>query len=67
MSLHERIASALGWTVEQTQSFSLQALRDLVRPVSPKLAAEISEQIQTGAYIYSAPMSLKKAVHPRKK
>lgn len=42
MSLHERIAAALGWTVEQTQGFSLLALRDLVRPVSAKLAHEIT-------------------------
>lgn len=42
MNLHERIAQALGWTVEQAQSFSLVALRDLVRPVYPKLAHEIT-------------------------
>jgi len=33
VSLHQRIAEALGWTVEQARSFSLPALRDLVRPV----------------------------------
>jgi hypothetical protein len=51
MTLHERIAQALGWTVEQAQSFSLPALRDLVRPISPKLAAEISETISSGRHI----------------
>jgi hypothetical protein len=44
--LHERIAKALGWTVEETRSFSLPALRDLVRPVSMKLAHEITIAIQ---------------------
>lgn len=45
-SLHARIAKALGWTVKEAQSFSLPALRDLVRPVSPKLAEEITLRIQ---------------------
>jgi hypothetical protein len=51
MSLHERIAAALGWTVKETQSFSLASLRELVRPVSPKLAYELTVTIQTGDYI----------------
>jgi len=51
MDLHERIAQALGWTVQQTQSLSLAALRDLVRPVSQKLAAEISNVIQSGGHL----------------
>lgn len=42
MNLHQRIADALGWTLAETQSFSLQALSDVVRPVSPKLAHEIT-------------------------
>jgi hypothetical protein len=45
-SLHARIAKALGWTVKEAQSFSLPALRDLVQPVSPKLAEEITLRIQ---------------------
>lgn len=49
--LKARIAKALGWTVEQTNSVSLAALRDLVRPVDPSLAAEISDAIQKGNYI----------------
>ena len=48
MTLHERIAQALGWTKEETQSFSLQSLREVVRPVSPKLAHELSTLIQSG-------------------
>jgi hypothetical protein len=47
--LHERIAEALGWTVDQARSFSLPALRELVRPVSMKLAYEITLQIQGGS------------------
>lgn len=50
MNLHERIATALGWTVKETQGFSLQALRDLVRPVNDKLAHQITDAIQTGSY-----------------
>lgn len=54
MTLHERIALALGWTVEQAKSFSLLSLRDLVRPVSPKLADEITNAINSPGY-YSRP------------
>lgn len=50
-NLHERIAEALGWTVKDTQSMSLQSLRDLVRPVDHHLADEISKAIQSGSYI----------------
>lgn len=52
MTLHERIALALGWTVADVQSFSMPALRDLVRPVSQKLAHEISEHIRTGGVLF---------------
>jgi hypothetical protein len=51
MSLHERIAEALGWTVEQTQSFNLYALREMVRPVSKKLYAEITVEIASGRVV----------------
>jgi len=51
MSLHERIAEALGWSVKDTQGFSFQTLRDLVRPVNPKLAYELTEAIRTGSYL----------------
>jgi hypothetical protein len=51
MSLHERIAAALGWTVKETQSFSLASLREMVRTVSPKLVHEITVRIETGAYL----------------
>ncbi len=50
-SLHERAAAALGWPVRDTQSMSLHALRELVRPVNPGLANEISMAIESGSYI----------------
>lgn len=44
--IHPKIAACLGWTLAETQSFSLQALRELVRGKDPALAAEISETIE---------------------
>jgi hypothetical protein len=49
--MHIRIAKALGWTVQKTQTLSLPALRELVRPISPKLANAISECIRTGVLV----------------
>jgi hypothetical protein len=40
--LTRRIGDALGWTDEQVHSVSLPSLRELVRPVSPKLAYELT-------------------------
>lgn len=51
-NLHARVAAALGWSVKDAQSMSLPALRDIVRPVSPKLASELTHVIQSGTYIY---------------
>ena len=53
-SIHERAAAALGWSVADTQSMSLQALREVVRPVNPALAAEIDREVQSGRYIVGA-------------
>lgn len=50
-SLHERIAATLGWSMRDVQSLSLPSLRDLVRPVSPALAEEIGDVIQTGSHV----------------
>src|ERR1700733_1312699 len=50
-SLHARIAAALGWPMRDVQSMSLQSLRDLVRPVDPGLADEISRVVQAGSHI----------------
>jgi hypothetical protein len=48
LTLDERIARALGWTVGEVQGFSLQSLRELVRSVDPKLAEEISRVVRSG-------------------
>lgn len=49
--LRERIAAALGWSVQDTRCFSLLALRELLRVHHPKLAAEIDELNRTGAIL----------------
>ncbi len=54
-TMHERAAKALGWSVADTQSMSLAALRELVRPVNPQLAGEMSRAIQSGSHIKGAP------------
>ena len=42
MTLHEKVAKELGWTVQEAQQFNLRALRELVRPVNEKLYWEIT-------------------------
>lgn len=54
-TMHERAAKALGWSVADTQSMSLAALRDMVRPVNPELAGEMTRAIQKGSHIIGAP------------
>jgi hypothetical protein len=49
--LHRRIAGVLGWTVQETQSLSLRALRDIVRQVSPLLASEIDDAIESDDHV----------------
>jgi hypothetical protein len=51
VSLHARIASALGWPRTDAESLSLAALRELVRPSHPALAEEISTLIQGGQHV----------------
>jgi hypothetical protein len=53
--LHDRAAKVLGWSESDVRSLSMQSLRDLVRPVDPKLAREMDYVIQSGAYIGRAP------------
>ncbi len=50
-TLRDRIAEALGWTLEETLGLSLASLRELVRPLDSKLVADIDEVIRTGAHI----------------
>jgi hypothetical protein len=52
--IHDRVAQALGWSVKDTQSFSLSTLREMVRTKDPALAAEISSMIQSGSHIRGA-------------
>jgi len=49
--LHKRIAEAVGWTEEEAKSFSLPALREVVRPVDAKLAYEISVVMNSPSYV----------------
>jgi hypothetical protein len=49
--LHERIAKCLGWTVNETKSFSLAALREWVSVKDPALHDEIGLVIQQGGHI----------------
>lgn len=58
--MHERIAKALGWTVEEARSFSLPALREVVRPVSMKLAYEITLAIQNESIAEARSLGLRK-------
>jgi hypothetical protein len=51
MNLKERIAADLGWKVEECNQFSLSSLRDLVLPVNPKLAYEISVVLREDWYL----------------
>ena len=55
MSLHARIAKALNWSEAETRTFSLPALRELVRPVSEKLVHEITFTIRSGIVVTDAP------------
>jgi hypothetical protein len=49
--MKERIAELLGWSLADVNSFSLLTLRELVRPLSPKLAHELDAVIRGGSHI----------------
>lgn len=51
MDLHERIAKALGWTVKDTQGFSMPMLREMIRDKDPALAHEIAVVVREGRHI----------------
>lgn len=51
MTLHERIAKALDWPLSDVEKHSLYALREIVRPISPKLAHELTVMIRGGFHI----------------
>jgi hypothetical protein len=50
-SLHERVAAVLHWSEREVHSVPLAALRDLVRPVDPRLADELSEVLRRGTHL----------------
>jgi hypothetical protein len=54
LTLHERIAVTLGWSAADVLSFSLLSLRELVRPIDPRLAGEISARLTNPTYIARA-------------
>lgn len=49
--LRQRAAIALGWTIRDAHSVSLPSLRELVRPVDPGLADEISHVLAQGSHV----------------
>ena len=49
--MKERIAKLLGWSLADVNSFDLKSLRELVRPLSPKLTHELDVAIRSGSYI----------------
>lgn len=49
-ALHTRIAETLGWDVRDVQSFSHQALREIVKD-HPKLVHELDLAIRSGRYL----------------
>lgn len=52
MTLHQRIAEALGWPLQDVRGFSLATLRDLVQ--DPGLKADISKVLAEGSHILGA-------------
>jgi hypothetical protein len=46
MTLHERIAEKLGWPLQDVKATSPYSLRELVMPLDPPLADEITQEIK---------------------
>jgi hypothetical protein len=51
VTIHARIAQALGWTEDEVKRFSFAALRELLRPAHPKLVHELDNEIRSGIYL----------------
>ena len=49
--LKDEIATALDWNRNDVNAFSLQSLRELVRPLLPRLVTQIDEAIARGSHI----------------
>lgn len=60
MSIHDRIAKALGWSDAEVRSLSMASLREIVRAADPSLASEISDTIQTGQHVTTNPTRSRK-------
>jgi len=58
--LRQRIADALGWTVEDTEKFSLAALRDFLPERKWKLKHELNLIIQSGSHIIGEPIKTRR-------
>jgi hypothetical protein len=58
VNLRARIAAALRWDEAEASGFSLLAMRDLVAPVSPKLAREITLWINAADVLHGEPLSV---------
>jgi hypothetical protein len=56
IDLHEQIAETLGWSLADVQSFNLRALRELVRPVNPKIAQRIGWEINKPSHYIGEPL-----------
>jgi hypothetical protein len=65
--LYDRAARVLGWKHTDTHTVSMLALRDLVRPVDPDLAHEMTLAIQSGAYLKGTAAPAAPARGPTKK
>ena len=54
VELRKEIAAILNWSEADINSFSLPSLGELVRPLSPDLAARIAAYIAKGNHIQGA-------------
>jgi len=54
--LRQRVADALGWTVEDTEKFSVSALRDILPERKHKLKHELNLVIRSGSHIIGKPI-----------
>ena len=61
VSLYERIAAALKWSVADVQSFSMLMLREILKPKHPKLAAEVTALVASGGHIFGPARAVRRA------
>jgi hypothetical protein len=65
--LKERVAKALGWSLVDVNSISMQGLREVVRQFAnrPDLVAEMDHQIRSGEYIRGTPLKKPRRAHAK--